>query len=129
MQLAPRPQSPRAKVFIDKIKSQVQHVTAEELIEQLAENPKLILIDVREADEYKQGSLHNAIGISRGLLEWKIEDCAPDADVPIVLYCGSGARSSLAAFNLQEMGYSNVKSLVGGYKGWCAQGLPVTGLK
>jgi phage shock protein E len=82
-----------------------------------------LLIDVREAEEFAKEHAAGAIHLSRGVLEMKIEQAAPDLAKPIVCYCGGGNRSALAADNLQRMGYTNVASLAGGFKAWKEQGL------
>lgn len=82
----------------------------------------LILIDVREDSEWAQGHAQGAIHIGRGVLERDIERAIPDRDAAIVLYCGGGYRSALAADSLQKMGYSNVFSMAGGWRDWCAAG-------
>ena len=76
------------------------------------------IIDVREQDEYVQGYIPGATWIPRGFLESRIEDAAPDRDAPVILYCAGGNRSAFAARSLKEMGYTNVKSLSGGYAAW-----------
>jgi rhodanese-related sulfurtransferase len=83
------------------------------------------LIDVREDSEWNGGHLTGAIHIGRGVLERDIESLIPDRDEDIVLYCGGGYRSALAAESLQRMGYTNVKSMDGGYRGWNDAGLPI----
>ena len=82
------------------------------------------LIDVREADEYAQGTISGAVHIPRGFLEIRIERAVPDRDAPVVVYCASGTRSVLAARSLAELGYTNVRSLAGGFTGWKRAGLP-----
>jgi molybdopterin/thiamine biosynthesis adenylyltransferase/rhodanese-related sulfurtransferase len=77
-----------------------------------------VLVDLREADEYAQGIIPRAVHIPRGFLEIKIEKAAPDRDRAVVLYCASGTRSVLAVRSLVELGYSNVRSLGGGFTGW-----------
>ena len=88
------------------------------------------LIDVREADEHAQGMIPNTVHIPRGFLEIRIERAVPDREAAVVLYCASGTRSVLAARSLVELGYSNVRSLAGGFTGWKRAGLaweqPVT---
>ena len=83
-----------------------------------------LLIDVREADDFSQEHAKGATGLSRGVLELKIEGLAPDVGTPIICYCGGGSRSALAAESLQRMGYTNVASVAGGFKAWKAGGLP-----
>lgn len=84
-----------------------------------------VLIDVREPAEWAAGRLPGATLLPRGILEGKIEDLAPDADQPLVVYCGSGGRSALAAESLQRMGYRRVLSLAGGFTAWKEAGLPI----
>jgi molybdopterin/thiamine biosynthesis adenylyltransferase/rhodanese-related sulfurtransferase len=81
------------------------------------------LIDVREADEYAQGTIPGAVHIPRGFLEIRIERAVPDRDAPVVVYCASGTRSVLAARSLAELGYTNVRSLAGGFTAWKRAGL------
>jgi rhodanese-related sulfurtransferase len=83
------------------------------------------LIDVREDSEWDTGHLPGAVHLGRGVLERDIESAIPDRDADIVLYCGGGYRSALAADALQRMGYTNVKSMDGGYRGWRDAGLPL----
>ncbi len=92
----------------------------------LANGASPLVIDIREREEFEQGHVPGAIFIPRGFLELRIEQHAYDPDTPIVLYCAGGVRSALAARNLQEMGYSHVELLIGGFGGWKSAGLPVT---
>ncbi|HEU0032511.1 MAG TPA: molybdopterin-synthase adenylyltransferase MoeB [Kofleriaceae bacterium] len=86
--------------------------------------PQPVLIDVREADEHAQGMIANTIHIPRGYLELRIERAVPQRETPVVVYCASGTRSVLAARSLGELGYTNVRSLSGGFTGWKRAGLP-----
>ncbi|PYI91241.1 MAG: sulfurtransferase [Verrucomicrobia bacterium] len=90
-----------------------------------AEKGGALIIDVRDPDESQAAYVPNAKTISRGTLEIEIEELAPDTSTPIICYCGGGGRSALAAESLQRMGYTNVKSMAGGFKAWQAEGLPV----
>ena len=83
---------------------------------------RFALIDVREEAEWKKGRLPGALHLCRGILERDIEAEAPDKRAEIVLYCGGGYRSALAADNLQKMGYRRVLSMRGGYRAWLAAG-------
>jgi molybdopterin/thiamine biosynthesis adenylyltransferase/rhodanese-related sulfurtransferase len=83
-----------------------------------------ILIDVREKDEWNEGNIPGARWISRGFLEQRIEDQVPEKSAEIVLYCAGGTRSALAARTLEELGYTNVKSMAGGFSAWKRAGLP-----
>ena len=84
------------------------------------------LIDVREQDEYRGGHLPGAIGCGRGILEYHIADIEANPVKEIVLYCRGGHRSALAADSLRQMGYSNVHSMIGGFRQWSEEGRPIT---
>jgi adenylyltransferase/sulfurtransferase len=107
-------------------KSQIVETTPQALSQRLSNGASPLVIDIREREEYEQGHVPGALFIPRGFLELRIEQHAYDPETPIVLYCAGGVRSALAARNLQEMGYSHVESLIGGFGGWRAAGLPVT---
>lgn len=85
-----------------------------------------LIIDVREESEYAHAHLPNAIHLSKGIIEVKIENLIPNKDQRMYLYCGGGYRSALVADNLQKMGYKAVVSVDGGYRAWCANGFPLT---
>jgi rhodanese-related sulfurtransferase len=85
---------------------------------------KFLLIDVREDNEWAKGHLPGAVHLGKGIIERDIEQRVPDTSAKLILYCGGGFRSALAAENLQKMGYSNVESMDGGWKGWIEAGLP-----
>jgi rhodanese-related sulfurtransferase len=87
---------------------------------------KFVLIDVREESEYAKDHLPGAIHLGKGIIERDIEQRVPDPKTPVVLYCGGGFRSALAADNVQKMGYSNVLSMDGGIRVWREKGLPLT---
>src|SRR5206468_3501896 len=84
--------------------------------------PGTVALDVREPDEYEQGALPGAVHIARGQLETNIENKVVDRDAPIVVYCASGARSAFAADTLQQLGYSDVVSMAGGFNRWKDEG-------
>jgi rhodanese-related sulfurtransferase len=86
---------------------------------------KIVLVDTREETEWARGHIPGAIHLSKGVIERDIEKAVPDKDATIVLYCGGGFRSALAADNLQKMGYRNVISMDGGWRGWTEAGFPV----
>jgi rhodanese-related sulfurtransferase len=85
---------------------------------------KFVLVDVREESEWSRGHLPGAIHLGKGIIERDIEQRVPDNGTKVILYCGGGFRSALAADNLQKMGYTNVESMDGGWKGWLDAGLP-----
>jgi phage shock protein E len=105
-------------------KARIREVTAQEL-ELSPLSPSTVVIDVREADEWRAGHAAGAIHLSRGLLEGAIEEKVPDLNTPILLYCAGGNRSALSADNLQKMGYKNVASLAGGFREWQKARLPI----
>jgi rhodanese-related sulfurtransferase len=85
---------------------------------------KFLLVDVREDNEWAKGHLPGAIHLGKGIIERDIDQRAPDPSAKLILYCGGGFRSALAAENLQKMGYTNVESMDGGWKGWLDAGFP-----
>jgi rhodanese-related sulfurtransferase len=86
---------------------------------------KFLLVDVREDNEWAKGHIPGAVHMGRGIIERDIEQNVPDTNAKLILYCGGGFRSALVAENLQKMGYKNVESMDGGWKGWLAAGLPI----
>jgi phage shock protein E len=118
------PPGQRFKALTDDAKTRVREVSAAEAAQAQANGA--VLIDVREADEYDKEHVQGALHLSKGVVELRIEENVPDVATPIVCYCGGGSRSALAADNLQKMGYTNVASMVGGFKGWKVAGLPVS---
>ncbi len=82
-------------------------------------------LDVRTAKEFKRGNIPDSVHLQRGLLEFKVEKKFPDKSAKIIVYCKSGSRSTLSVCTLTKMGYSNVVSLTGGWKGWVKEGYPV----
>jgi rhodanese-related sulfurtransferase len=85
-----------------------------------------VIIDVRDKDEWDEGHIPGATHLSRGTIEFDIEEKVPDTNAMIICHCGGGGRSALAAESLQKMGYKNVRSMAGGFKAWKAAGLPTT---
>jgi phage shock protein E len=110
------PHPPRFEKLAAEAKSRIREVSVAEALQRQQEGA--LLIDVREAEEFAQEHLPGAIHLSRGVVELKIEQQAPDTATPIVCYCGGGYRSALVADNLQKMGYTNVASMAGGFKAW-----------
>jgi rhodanese-related sulfurtransferase len=99
-------------------KARVREVTIADVKSKLAAGGELIFLDVREDHEWNQGHAAGARHLGRGIIERDIENLAPDKTAEIVLYCGGGFRSALAADNLQKMGYRNVYSMAGGIRAW-----------
>ena len=108
-------------------RSRIQETTIDDIMERLERGDDFILIDVREESEWAEGHLPIAFHLGRGIIERDIEEHVPDYDAEIVLYCGGGYRSALTADNLQRMGYANVVSMDGGYRGWVEGGYPIEG--
>ena len=109
---------PEFKQLVDEAKLQIDEITPAELKRMEQAGDDFTLIDVREPDEQAKGTIPGAVKMPRGILEVKIDQITTDKDRKIVLYCGSGNRSALAALNLKKMGFRNVISLAGGYSGW-----------
>jgi rhodanese-related sulfurtransferase len=113
--------------FLKLVKDAKKRIKEEDFREtkkKLDAGDKLILIDVREDTEWARGHIAGAVHMGKGVIERDIEKAIPDKETPIVLYCGGGFRSALAADNLQKMGYRNVISMDGGWKGWTEAGFP-----
>ncbi len=108
----------RFKQYVATIKQHITETDAEMIKQRLDANENFYLIDVRSEADYQTAHLPGAVHLDRGLLELKIEKTVPNTADEIVLYCGGGSRSALSAESLQNMGYSNVKSLRGGFRGW-----------
>lgn len=108
--------------LIDEAKARITQVTAREVIDALGRGESLVLIDCREQSEWDLGHAAPAMYIGRGVLESGIEAAQVPRDARVVLYCASGNRSALAAVSLQEMGFSDVASMAGGFRDWVAQG-------
>ena len=109
---------PEFKQLVDTIKQEITEIDVAGLKKLRAEQPDVAIIDVREPDDWKNGTVPGAATIPRGVLELNIDQVTSDKDKKIVLYCGGGSRSALAAYMLQRMGFRNVLSLTGGYRAW-----------
>jgi rhodanese-related sulfurtransferase len=106
-------------------RSRVRECTAEDVKRWRDDGEKFLLVDVREESEFAAGHLPGAVHLSKGVIERDVETKAPDPSASLVLYCGGGYRSALAADNLQKMGYTNVVSMDGGWRVWTEKGYPV----
>jgi rhodanese-related sulfurtransferase len=111
---------------VNEARANIKEVSIDEARQRLEQNPKAILVDIREDSEWEKGRAQQAIHLGKGILERDIEDTIPDKDAEIILYCGGGYRSALSAEMAQRMGYKHVASLLGGYKGLVAAGWPMT---
>ncbi len=111
--------------IVNDAKSRIQQWNVHETKKRLDAGEKMVLVDVREESEWARGHVAGAVYLGKGVIERDIEQRIPDASATIVLYCGGGFRSALAADNLQKMGYKNVISMDGGWKGWVEAGYPI----
>jgi rhodanese-related sulfurtransferase len=118
--------SPRFLEVVKDAKKRIREIGIEDVKAKLDRKEKFLLIDVREDNEWNKDHLPNAIHLGKGIIERDIERQAPDLGAPMVLYCGGGFRSALAADKLQQMGYTNVLSMDGGIRGWREKGYPLT---
>ncbi len=114
----------RFLALVDEARQRVPELSIEQVKQKLAGKEQFRLIDVREGEEYAHGHLPGAESLCKGILERDIENRVPDPATPIVLYCGGGFRSALAADNLKKMGYTNVASMWGGWGAWKESGYP-----
>jgi rhodanese-related sulfurtransferase len=117
---------PRFLKVVEDAKTRVHETTVDDIKRRLDRGEKFTLVDVREESEYQKDHLPGAIHLGKGVIERDIEHKVPDVNTPLVLYCGGGFRSALAADNLQKMGYTNVISMDGGVRGWREKGYPLT---
>jgi rhodanese-related sulfurtransferase len=111
--------------LVAETKRRIRETNVPEIKQRMDRGETFYLVDTREESEWARGHLPKAIHLSKGIIERDIEQKIPDKSASIVLYCGGGFRSALAADNLQKMGYTNVESMDGGYRGWTEAGLPI----
>jgi rhodanese-related sulfurtransferase len=111
--------------IVDEAKQRIHEVRIEEVKAKLDRSEKFVLVDVREESEYAKDHLPGAVHLGKGVIERDIEERVPDPQTPLILYCGGGYRSALAADNLQKMGYTQVLSMDGGVRGWREKNLPM----
>ncbi len=117
--------NPRFLALVNEVRQRVDEVDVHQVKRWMEQSRPFVLLDVREESEWNKGHLPSAQYMGRGILERDIETSFPELDTPLVLYCGGGFRSVLAADNLQQMGYCDVISMDGGYRGWKDAGYPV----
>ncbi len=110
--------------LVQDAKARVKQFSIDQFLAKLQAGERFVLLDVREDSEWASGHLPSAHHMGKGIIERDIEQALPEKDTSIVLYCGGGFRSALTADNLQKMGYTNVTSLDGGWRGWTERGLP-----
>lgn len=112
--------------IVDRARGKVRECTVQDIVDRRAAGSDLTLLDVREESEFAKGHIPGAFHLGKGVIERDVEQKYPDTSTELVLYCGGGYRSALAALNLQLMGYSNVISMDGGFRGWKEANQPVT---
>jgi len=117
---------PKFLAIVDDARKRIKETTVDEIKKRLDRGDNFTLVDVREESEFAADHLPGAIHLGKGVIERDIEKTVPDVNTELVLYCGGGFRSALAADNLQKMGYQNVISMDGGVRGWREKGYPMT---
>jgi rhodanese-related sulfurtransferase len=116
--------SPGFLKVVNEARTRVKELTVAEARARLEQNPKAVLMDVREDHEWEAGHATQAAHLGKGILERDLERTVPDPDTELLMYCGGGYRSALTAEAAQRMGYRNVYSVIGGYRGMIASGWP-----
>lgn len=110
--------------IVNDAKSRIRETNAEAVMEKIRRDDKFFFVDTREDSEWEAGHARGSIHLGKGIIERDIEKTIPDRDAEVILYCGGGFRSALAADNLQKMGYLNVISMDGGMRRWRELGFP-----
>ena len=118
--------SPRFLAIVNDAKSRIRETDVDAVKARLDEGERLTIVDVREESEFARDHVPGAVHLGKGVLERDAEQKLPHLDAEIILYCGGGFRSALAADNLQKMGYTNVVSMDGGIRDWRNRGYPLT---
>lgn len=118
--------SPQFLKLVNDAKTHVKETNVPAVHRRMDAGEKFVLVDVREDNEWANGHIPGAVHMGRGIIERDIEQSIPNTETKLVLYCGGGFRSALVADNLQKMGYRNVESMDGGWKGWVSAGLPTS---
>ncbi|WP_412068843.1 rhodanese-like domain-containing protein [Rubrivirga sp. IMCC43871] len=116
--------APRFVALVDAARAQIAETDAPAVRQRMIDGDPFTLVDVRERAEWDRGHLPGAVHLGRGVLERDAEEALPDLGAPIVLYCGGGYRSALAAQSLGAMGYTAVESMDGGWRAWTGAGFP-----
>lgn len=117
--------SPGFLKVVNEVRPKIKEMSLEEARDRLAQNPKAVLLDVREDSEWEKGHAAQAVHLGKGVLERDIEKMFPDPNTELMMYCGGGYRSALTADVAKRMGYRNVVSLIGGYKALVQAGWPM----
>jgi rhodanese-related sulfurtransferase len=111
--------------IVKDAKAYIREVSVDDVKKMIDNKEKIIILDVRDSDEYETGSIPGAINLSRGMLEFKIDTKIPDKNARIIVYCGVDLRGPLATKTLNEFGYKNAVNINGGLKAWKAAGYPI----
>jgi rhodanese-related sulfurtransferase len=111
----------------EEARRRIREISVEETMERMNSGDELQLIDVREDNEWEKGHARSALHLGKGIIERDIERIVPNKGMELILYCGGGYRSALAAEALQRMGYYDVSSMAGGWRAWKEAGAPVEG--
>jgi rhodanese-related sulfurtransferase len=114
--------APKFLGLVNDAKKRIKETNVADVKRRMDAGEKFLLLDVREESEWAQGHLPGAIHLGKGVIERDVEQRVPDAGAKMICYCGGGFRSALVADNLQKMGYTNVESMDGGWKGWLVAG-------
>ena len=118
--------SPRFLKIVENTKQRIREVSVDDVKTKIDRGEKFVLVDVREESEWAKDHLPGAIHLGKGVIERDVEESVPDLNASVVLYCGGGYRSALAADNLQQMGYRNVFSMDGGIREWREKCFPLS---
>ncbi|MBZ5651897.1 MAG: sulfurtransferase [Acidobacteriia bacterium] len=118
--------SARFLQIVEDARRRIREVSIDDVKAKLDRGEQFLLVDVREESEYGKDHLPGAVHMGKGIIERDIEERVPELSTPLVLYCGGGYRSALAADNLQKMGYTDVLSMDGGIRGWREKHFPLT---
>ena len=118
------PHAPQFLKLVNEAKKKIKETNVADVKRRSEAREEFVLVDVREDNEWANGHIPGAIHLGKGIIERDIEQVVPDTGAKLILYCGGGFRSALVAENLQKMGYTNVESMDGGWRGWVEAGLP-----
>jgi len=118
--------APQFLKLVNESRKKIKETNVADVRRRMDAGEKFLLVDTREDNEWANGHIPGAVHMSRGIIERDIEQKVPDTGTKMILYCGGGFRSALSAESLQKMGYTNVESMDGGWRGWLEAGLPTT---
>ena len=118
------PHAPQFLKLVNEAKKKIKETNVANVKRRADAGEQFVLVDVREDNEWANGHIPGATHLGKGIIERDIEQVVPDTGAKLILYCGGGFRSALVAENLQKMGYTNVESMDGGWRGWVEAGLP-----